>query len=84
MSSFDLAAVIFLLAISLSSVPARAQQPDLSENERNACIGDYRKLCPGIRPGEGRVIACFQDHIRQVSPGCRDALKDKLGEKKTP
>ena len=64
----------FLLVSSLASITAaRAQQPsaDMSAQMRKACMADYRKLCPGVRPGEGRVVACFEEHMRELSPGCR-------------
>jgi Cysteine rich repeat len=62
---------VFLLVSSLASVPtARAQQPGhMSAQMRKACMADYRKLCPGVRPGEGRVVACFEEHMRELSPG---------------
>jgi hypothetical protein len=38
------------------------------------CSGDERRLCGGIPPGGGRVIACLAENAANLSPGCRAAL----------
>jgi len=50
---------------------------------RKACMADYRKLCPGVRPGEGRVVACFEEHMRELSPGCRQSMRERAAEKRS-
>jgi hypothetical protein len=35
-----------------------------------SCLADFDKLCPGIRPGQGRLRACMREHIRDISPPC--------------
>jgi hypothetical protein len=39
-----------------------------------ACRGDARSLCSGMRPGEGRVIACLEKNKEKLSPACAAAL----------
>src|SRR3954465_13256464 len=34
------------------------------------CVADLDKLCPGIRPGQGRLRACLREHIQDISPPC--------------
>jgi hypothetical protein len=63
-------AAILLAALA---VPAVAQ--DAAPTARQACRTDYQSLCPGIHPGNGRVIACFREHRDQLSGGCVQALK---------
>ena len=41
---------------------------------RNACLDDFRKLCPGVRPGGGRIRACMLAREGELSPVCRTAL----------
>jgi len=41
---------------------------------RQACGGDFRRYCQGVRPGGGRALACLADHNESLSPPCRDAL----------
>jgi len=43
---------------------------------RDACGGDYRRLCAGVRPGGGRVLLCLEDHATELSPSCRASLED--------
>jgi hypothetical protein len=41
---------------------------------RAACQGDVKKLCPGVQPGGGRLIACLKEHQDEVSDGCKEAI----------
>ena len=38
------------------------------------CRGDYDRLCAGVRPGGGRVLACLQSHTNQLSIACGQAM----------
>jgi hypothetical protein len=38
------------------------------------CSGDERRLCGGMPPGGGRIIACLAENAASLSPGCRAAL----------
>ncbi|WP_146030302.1 hypothetical protein [Methylocella silvestris] len=40
------------------------------------CAPDYRALCRGVPPGEGRVVSCLQDNAAKLSQGCKSALMD--------
>ncbi|WP_292531853.1 cysteine rich repeat-containing protein [Methylocystis sp.] len=46
----------------------------ISDEVKEKCKADYAKLCSGVMPGGGRILACFQAHKDEVSPDCRDAL----------
>ncbi|MGD9835231.1 MAG: hypothetical protein AB7U92_20955 [Piscinibacter sp.] len=39
-----------------------------------ACQADARKLCPGARPGGGRVLGCLKEREAELSAGCQAAL----------
>lgn len=40
-----------------------------------ACRPDYARLCSGVQPGGGRVLACLRGQDPQrLSPACREAL----------
>lgn len=41
---------------------------------RQACIGDVKALCPGVKPGGGRIAACMRENTDRLSQGCRQAL----------
>lgn len=44
----------------------RAQAAQLAQT----CFGDYQRLCFGVRPGGGRVLACLQQHADALSQPC--------------
>lgn len=68
-----------VLAVSATS-PAGAQttltpaQKAVATALRDACRADYTRSCDGVRPGEGRILACFETHAADLSPGCKAAL----------
>jgi hypothetical protein len=39
-----------------------------------ACDADIQKLCPGVQPGGGRILACLKEHKDDVSGGCKQAV----------
>ena len=43
-----------------------------------ACGSDVWSLCSGVLPDVGRVKACIQDKMGQLSKGCIDKLLDKM------
>ncbi|MGB8294948.1 MAG: cysteine rich repeat-containing protein [Polyangia bacterium] len=42
-----------------------------------ACGGDVEKLCQGIRPGGGRILACLKSHEAELSGPCKAVLARK-------
>jgi len=42
-----------------------------------ACGGDVEKLCQGIRPGGGRMLACLKSHEAELSGPCKAVLARK-------
>lgn len=40
----------------------------------SACQEDVRRLCAGIRPGDGRMVQCLQAHAQDVSDRCYQTL----------
>jgi hypothetical protein len=39
------------------------------------CKSDVARLCPGVQPGGGRIIACLKEHKMEVSVGCAKAVQ---------
>jgi cysteine rich repeat protein len=56
--------VTFLVAILLAQA---AQHP---------CMDDAKKLCPGMRPGQGRIAACLKAHEQKVSRACKARMAE--------
>jgi hypothetical protein len=59
--------------ISATALPVLAQGADVAEGEA-ACRADYKKLCEGVRPGGGRIIACLKKQGDKLSPNCKQFL----------
>ncbi len=47
---------------------------------RNACGGDFRTYCSGVRLGGGRAAQCLADHRESLSPTCQNALSAARGQ----
>jgi Cysteine rich repeat len=39
------------------------------------CAADLDKFCADVKPGQGRGLACLKKNDKDVSQGCKDALK---------
>ncbi|MBY0380707.1 MAG: cysteine rich repeat-containing protein [Xanthobacteraceae bacterium] len=65
--------VLGIVAVSsmLLSPAAYAQTAD----ERAACQDDFKKFCPNVMPGGGRIIACLAQHKEKLSPACMKVVE---------
>ena len=63
---------ILVLAIGCSG-SAFAQSGD----GRGACKADYDKYCAGTLPGGGRVLACLNKQLPQLSDACKKVLASR-------
>jgi len=41
---------------------------------RPACVDDMKRLCAGVRPGQGRIAKCLKRHEADLSPACKQEL----------
>ena len=41
----------------------------------NACERDVEAHCPGVQPGDGRIVGCLTANESRISNECIDALK---------
>ena len=78
--------VIAVLAESLirpqtSTAQAASSQ---SSDPRTACAADIQKLCAGVAPGGGRILACLKQNKDQVSDGCKRAILSAMGNAANP
>jgi hypothetical protein len=37
---------------------------------KEECKADAQKFCKGIRPGQGRILACLKSHQSELAPAC--------------
>jgi hypothetical protein len=40
-----------------------------------ACHTDFRRFCPGMRPGGGLIMMCLREHAAELSPECQESLE---------
>ncbi|MBL8034584.1 MAG: hypothetical protein JNJ69_12845 [Leptospiraceae bacterium] len=45
-----------------------------SKDIQKACKKDYKKLCKGEKPGQGRIIKCLKQNESSLSADCKSAL----------
>lgn len=72
---------LFFVVVVGTAMPALAQQLDGPTRARaqaviQICRNDATTLCPGIRPGGGRILTCLQEKASVASAACRAALPD--------
>jgi len=71
------ASVLSLTLMSFSG-SAQAQGGPLAY-----CKADAARLCPGVKPGGGKLLGCLKQHENEVSVGCAKelkAVKSKMGK----
>ena len=77
MNRMKLSAIAAIVAAALAAGAAAAQTApsgDRADAAKKACKGDYQRLCSGVMPGGGRIVACLQNHSSELAPECAKAL----------
>src|SRR5262249_1729667 len=54
-----------------------------SQSPLALCKADAERICAGVAPGGGKIIACLKQHKDEVSVGCAKALKAMKTKKGT-
>ncbi|MGA2988082.1 MAG: hypothetical protein ABSG32_30235 [Terriglobia bacterium] len=67
-------AVIVDGALRPQSLYAQAVSPQAVADAQAACAADVQRLCAGVPPGGGRIIACLKQRQSEVSDGCKQAI----------
>jgi Cysteine rich repeat len=62
------------LIIGFVGVAAFAEDHPVLRNVIQSCQQDAKTLCPDVKPGGGRILACLKQQSDKVSDGCKDAL----------
>lgn len=75
--------ILFAAVLAFSSVMTLAADQPQGNSPRAARKADVEKLCSGMQPGGGRIVACLKQNEAQVSAACNDALP-KTRERKAP
>jgi Cysteine rich repeat len=56
--------------VLLSTTYTMAQHPVVAKE----CAADVRAMCGGVQPGEGRIRACLNSHLADLTAPCRAIL----------
>ena len=56
--------------VLLSATSAMAQQRGVVRD----CAADVRAACGGVQPGDGRIRACLNSHLKDLTPPCQAVL----------
>jgi hypothetical protein len=59
--------------LMLTGSRSASAQEGLFTSERD-CTADVQSLCADVKPGQGRVLACLQSHVGELSVGCSTIL----------
>lgn len=64
-----------VFSVSPATVAQSAQAGDQQSLAaiRAACAEDAKKLCAGVQPGGGRIVACLKEHKDSLSDRCKQA-----------
>jgi hypothetical protein len=80
-SSISLLTLAGLVSVSAALPVVSSAQTQVSPQMRGEamtlmqiCRGDYDRLCAGVQPGGGRVLACLQNHASQLGAACGQAM----------
>lgn len=73
-----LASLALVSAAYLVAASAQTQVPPQMRGEAmtlmQICRADYDRLCAGVQPGGGRILACLHEHSHQLSAACGQAM----------
>ena len=65
--------LLLTVCIATAAQSARADDQSALAEIRAACAEDAQKLCAGVQPGGGRIIACLKEHKDSLSDQCKQA-----------
>jgi hypothetical protein len=66
----------FVIAFLLSTTGWARAEENLVEGVKKACHKELTTFCKGVRPGEGRILACLYAFQDRVSGKCEYAIYD--------
>lgn len=73
--AFALTALSVTALIAAADLARSQSLPPGAQAAAAACRPDIARLCPGVQPGGGRLIACLRTNADALSPTCRTAME---------
>jgi len=68
-----LSLTVFFVSAARAAQSAQAGDQQSLAAIRAACAEDAQKLCAGVQPGGGRIVACLKEHKDSLSDKCKQA-----------
>jgi Cysteine rich repeat len=68
-------ALLMLCSVASGTPFAHADEAAAMAILRNGCTEDAQRLCAGVQPGGGRVLACLKEHKDALSDKCKQAAQ---------
>ncbi|WP_374127536.1 hypothetical protein [Sphingomonas sp. 28-62-11] len=68
--------------VTQAPTPPLVTRPGLAANRgamMQACQADFKSLCPGMTPGDGKLGPCIRANQSKLSPVCASAMQARLG-----
>jgi len=65
--------VLFVICAATAAQCALADGQASPDALRAACTADAQRLCAGVQPGGGRIVACLKEHKDSLSDQCKQA-----------
>lgn len=72
--------ILGLMAAGFVAMAGSAQADD--GDLRKYCKSDIQRLCKGVMPGEGRIMACLKKNEKSMTVGCAQALQQMKAKAK--
>ena len=69
-------------ALAISFVLLLFGSNAVAQDAARACVADVKKLCAGVKPGEGRIGGCVKEHVAELSAPCQNLLTATAAAKK--
>ena len=69
--------IVVAAALCIVAITSFAQAPagdSAGKGRARPCRADAQRLCAGIKPGEGRIVACLKSHESDLSAACKANL----------
>ena len=67
--------LLVLCGVACSISYAHADEAAAAAVFRAGCTDDVQRLCAGVQPGGGRILACLKEHKDAVSDKCKQAAQ---------
>jgi len=65
--------LLLVCGVVSANQPALADEAAAMAAMRDGCAADAQKLCAGVKPGGGRILACLKQHKAELSDQCKQA-----------